>query len=78
LGACCFIWAWKTELPETGWVEKAKLNPDDYAQIYLESFFFIVTTVTTVGYGNISATNFVETGANIVFLVSGSFSFINK
>ena len=54
------------------WIIIAKIDPNsemswinDYAdeklnRIYMKSFYFIVTTITTVGYGDTSATTFFE------------------
>ena len=55
---------------------------DDYTSdsaFYLISFYWTITTITTVGYGDISATNLLEMVFSSVMMLIGvvSFSFAN-
>ena len=43
--------------------------------LYLTSFYFTTTTVTTVGYGDISGENVVERGVSIIIMVLGVIAF---
>ena len=41
------------------------------SQLYLTTFYYIVTTITTVGYGDISAVNSIERVISIFLMISG-------
>ena len=43
--------------------------------LYLTSFYFIITTMTTVGYGDISGDNNLERAVSIVIMLVGVISF---
>jgi hypothetical protein len=49
-----------------------------HLEIYLTAFYFVLTTMTTVGYGEISQVNIYERFLGIIILVVGSvcFSFL--
>ena len=51
--------------------------PSSDVELYLTSLYFVVTTMTTVGYGDISQVNIVERilGIVILLVVSVSFAF---
>jgi len=58
---------------ETSWL-------DDYAELssnekYLTSLYFAVTTITTVGYGDISGQNIIERIVSIILMLIGVLSF---
>ena len=68
------------------WVFVAVLQSDDESWIsdfeeqtsgqkYLTSFYFTITTITTVGYGDISATNAIEQVFCIAVMFIGVISF---
>mmetsp|Transcript_17553 Transcript_17553/g.27068 ORF Transcript_17553/g.27068 Transcript_17553/m.27068 type:complete len:163 (+) Transcript_17553:2088-2576(+) len=44
-------------------------------ELYVTSFYFTITTITTVGYGDITAENTVERGSSIVFMILGVMAF---
>jgi len=51
--ACC--WVLVGRLSDAGWVITSDRNDDLFAyELYTESFYFVLTTITTVGYGDIS------------------------
>ena len=53
------------------WIDHADLNYVPCFENYVTSMFFVVTTLTTVGYGDIIATNVVERIAAIVIMLTG-------
>ena len=52
---------------------------DSNSAIYLISTYWTITTITTVGYGDISGTNLAEMAISVVMMLVGviSFSFAN-
>ena len=53
---------------------------DDYGDLssdalYLTSFYFAVTTITTVGYGDITGQNTLERGVSVIVMLIGVISF---
>lgn len=53
---------------------------DDYedqntTNLYLSSIYYTITTITTVGYGDISAENSLERGVSILVMIVGVISF---
>lgn len=61
---CMWIFVGRTvpdvELGETGWIEAGEYTELTTPQLYLTSFYFAMTTLTTVGYGDISGSNTTE------------------
>ena len=53
--------------------EEYKLLPDN--EKYLTAFYFTITTITTVGYGDISASTLIEKSGCIVLMLLGVISF---
>ena len=44
-------------------------------QLYITSFYYTVSTITTVGYGDISGVNTLERGMAIVIMILGVMAF---
>lgn len=55
------------------WIDPYKDLPDE--ALYLTSFYFAVTTITTVGYGDITGSNTMERGISVVVMLIGVISF---
>jgi len=52
------LWITVGRANDDGWVIKSDRNSDDYAgELLIESYYFIVTTITTVGYGDVKGGN---------------------
>lgn len=61
--------------PETerSWI--ATYETDSLSDLYLTSFYFTITTITTVGYGDFSANTFLEKIINIMIMFAGVIAF---
>ena len=68
--ACFFIFIGKNEFH--GWIVNNNLQNKSYFDIYVTSLYFQMTTLTTVGYGDISATNGFEIAYGIFILIIGT------
>ena len=55
------------------WIDPYKELPDE--ALYLTSFYFAVTTITTVGCGDITGSNTMERGISVVVMLIGVISF---
>lgn len=69
--SCMWIFASEITSEPTNWIETGGYEKYPPWKKYLISFYFIVTTATTVGYGDISATNDVERFFAIAFMILG-------
>ena len=56
-----------------GWI--ADHDTTRRSDLYLTSFYFTVTTITTVGYGDMSASTFVEKIICIMIMITGVIAF---
>ena len=50
------------------------LHLENYG-VYLTSFYFTISTITTVGYGDLHGTNLLERGFGIIIMIIGVISF---
>jgi len=74
-----FIFLGKLDYDMNSWMwDPAYAYMDDY-DLWVLSFYFIVTTTSTVGYGDLSASTTVERIFTIVIMLAGvtSFTFIS-
>jgi hypothetical protein len=58
------------------WIAKAGLKPIPSIDNYVASLYFVVQSMTTVGYGDVSASNTIERGIAIVFMLIGVLLFL--
>ena len=68
--ACLFIFAGQTSY--FSWIQRAGLEFESFWKIYLTGIYFIITTVTSVGYGDVTSVNRTELGIGIFLLAIGS------
>ena len=47
----------------------------DEAELYLTSFYFTITTIVTVGYGDITAVSMIEKIVSIFLMITGVVAF---
>ena len=58
------------------WVAKAGLEHKPSIDNYIASLYFVVQSMTTVGYGDVSASNTIERAVAIVFMLTGVLLFL--
>ena len=75
--ACLWIFMarLKEEDDEKNWIKDGEFDKYDDWSLYTTSFYYVVTTITTVGYGDIGATNYLERIFAIILMLLGVFSF---
>ena len=73
---CLHIFFGKQDTPN--WIIKTNVQDMNFSEIYMTSFYFIMTTMTTVGYGDITCVSFIERIFQIILLAIGiiAYSFI--
>jgi len=69
LTACLHIFISSTDYPN--WIIYKKLDTSPFITIYLCSIYFLITTVTSVGYGDIIGSTFTEIIFQIFLLIVG-------
>ena len=69
-GACVFIFIGRNCYP--GWIEIQNLQNENFSCIYVCAFYFLITTVTTVGYGDIVGKTLIERIFQIIILIAGT------
>lgn len=71
------LWAFASKFDsDSNWVlQKTGVKDQSTSSLYLMSFYFITTTVTTVGYGDISPANSLERIFSVVILFIGVMCF---
>ena len=70
LSSCLFIFSARNNYPN--WIINTKMNIHNYISIYICSFYYIITTITTVGYGDIEICSMGERIFEILFLIIGT------
>ena len=74
------IWVFTGDLSadepnENNWIKEQGLAGKSKYEIYISAIYFTVTTITTVGYGDISGTNTLEKTMCICLMICGTFLF---
>lgn len=80
-GACLWLWIGLRELGPNGWIQRLNLVRDQFDSLYLHALYWTVTTLTTVGFGDITpetppemlvATLMMFTGASLYAFAVGN------
>lgn len=66
--ACLWIYIGNLNYYETSWIKQKNLENESIVNIFLYSYYFVCVTINTVGYGDISPTNPIETWFIIIFI----------
>jgi len=69
LTACLHIFVSSTTFPN--WITQKELQTSPFIEVYLSSIYFLITTVTSVGYGDIIGNSFTEIIFQIFLLMIG-------
>ena len=69
--ACVWIATGKST-DSNNWIELRGLSNSSWMEIYLNGLYFSITTMTTVGFGDITATNKYEVGVAICLILFSS------
>jgi hypothetical protein len=70
----CF-WYYAAKINDFGpqtWVHEYQLDPNDKGRLYVASIYWAVTTISTVGFGDIHAYNDLERLLSIVWMLLGA------
>ena len=65
--SCFFVFIGRNE--SQGWIVDQNLQNNNYIDLYITALYYLITTLTTVGYGDI-------TGSNILEIIYGIFTLI--
>ena len=71
--ASIYIFIGKNSFP--GWIMKIHIQDTSFTTIYVSSIYFIVVTITTVGYGDISGNSLLEISFQMFLLIIGTLAY---
>ena len=71
--SCLFIFFGKNSYPN--WIIKLNIQDESYLKIYLTSMYFIIVTITTVGYGDITGNSISEIQFQLLLLIIGTIAY---
>ena len=73
LTTCLFIFLGMNSYP--GWIIKLNIQDESYLNIYITSIYFVIVTITTVGYGDITGNSISEIIFQVFLLIVGTISY---
>ena len=79
ISTCMFVFLCSLDYDTNSWLYDSYYYMMDKDELYIMSFYFIVTTTSTVGYGDLSASTTLERIFCIIIMLAGvtSFTFIS-
>ena len=72
ISACFLVFLGYTSLNTSNWISQAGLLEKDYIEVYIASLYFMLVTILTIGYGDITPVNIFEKLCMIIFMLIGS------
>ena len=73
LTACLFIFIGFNSYPN--WIIGLNIQDESFLEIYLTSIYFVIVTITTVGYGDITGFSIPEISFQILLLIIGTIAY---
>jgi len=73
LATCLFIFLGMNSYP--GWIIKLNIQDESYLNIYLTAVYFVIVTITTVGYGDITGISISEIVFQVFLLIIGTIAY---
>ena len=73
LCACIFIFIGTNSYP--GWLVKINMKDEPYKDIYITSVYYILVTITTVGYGDITGSSYPDIIYQMFLLIIGTIAY---
>ena len=73
LSSCLYIFIGINSFP--GWITKIQLRDESLINKYVASIYFIVVTITTVGYGDITGDSYIEIFFQMFLLIIGTLAY---
>jgi hypothetical protein len=70
---CLFIFLGKNSYPN--WIIKLNIQDESHINIFLASLYFIIVTITTVGYGDITGDTIPEIIFQVLLLIIGTIAY---
>jgi len=71
--SCIFIFLGRYSYPS--WIIKLNIQDESYLNLYLTSTYFIIVTITTVGYGDITGDSIPEIIFQVLLLIVGTIAY---
>ena len=69
---CLWLWVGLTETGPLSWIQRLGLSRDDLPSLYVHSLYWTITTLATVGYGDITAKTINEMLFAVVVMIIGA------
>jgi hypothetical protein len=69
---CLWLWVGLSDTGADGWIQRLDLDRSDFGSLYLHSLYWTVTTLATVGYGDITPKNTIEIIIAVMMMILGA------